>query len=300
MERKTIIALLGGDLRQYATAIGLARKGWQIRLWGIEKQNETEQNIVACHDWKEAIHGSTSVILPLPISTDGIILNCPLCKQGIPVSLMDISSELCSQQLVIGGKMPSSFCRALEAKAIKYVDYCGDENFQMENAYLTAEAALGIAMNHLDQAMKGASFAVVGFGRIAKHLVFLLLKFGAKITVAARKESDLALAKSLGCSVIFLHNNSDENLMALTKGFDVIYNTVPVWLFDRSFLELVDPHTFMIDLASAPGGFDVCAAKELKSKVLWATSLPGKYAPKSAGSLICECVNRILTQEVAL
>ena len=53
----------------------------------------------------------------------------------------------------------------------------------------------------------------------------------------------------------------------------------------------------IIELASAPGGVDICAARELSSNVLWASSLPGKYAPYSAGALIAECVKDILLSE---
>ena len=86
----------------------------------------------------------------------------------------------------------------------------------------------------------------------------------------------------------------------MARGYDVIFNTVPFWLFGRDFLEKVDSETVLIELASAPGGIDVCAAKELRSNVLWAASLPGKYAPQSAGLLIASCVEDILKREVGI
>ena len=94
-----------------------------------------------------------------------------------------------------------------------------------------------------------------------------------------------------------LGKDRQNALERLCHGYDVIYNTVPHWLFDRPFLEEVERSTFLIDLASVPGGVDVCAAKELSSNVLWATSLPGKYAPMSAGALIADCVVSILNKE---
>ena len=86
--------------------------------------------------------------------------------------------------------------------------------------------------------------------------------------------------------------------MEISKGYDVIFNTVPYWLFDAAFLNAVDKKTLLIDLASAPGGIDITEAKRLRSKVLWAASLPGKYAPESAGALICDCVRDIIKTEV--
>ena len=47
-----------------------------------------------------------------------------------------------------------------------------------------------------------------------------------------------------------------------------------------------DKGTLLIDLASRPGGVDFNAAAELQIKTIWALSLPGRVAPKSAGQII--------------
>ena len=70
-------------------------------------------------------------------------------------------------------------------------------------------------------------------------------------------------------------------------------------IFDRDFLCKVDRDTLLVELASVPGGFDICAARELGANISWALSLPGKYAPESAGAIIAESVLKIL-KEVAL
>ena len=97
---------------------------------------------------------------------------------------------------------------------------------------------------------------------------------------------------------VSLNENKKEELKkaltTLENGYDVIYNTVPSPLFDRGFLERVCKKTLIIELASGSGGIDLSAAKELCSNVLWASSLPGKYAPESAGKLIGNCVDKIL------
>ena len=63
-----------------------------------------------------------------------------------------------------------------------------------------------------------------------------------------------------------------------------------------SVLSSLNKDTLIIDLASAPGGVDVSAAKRLSSRVLWASSLPGKYAPESAGELIANCIADIISE----
>ena len=68
--------------------------------------------------------------------------------------------------------------------------------------------------------------------------------------------------------------------------FDVIFNTVPALIFSRERLEKLEKSTLLIDLASRPGGVDFNAAAELQVKTIWALSLPGRVAPKSAGRKI--------------
>ncbi len=247
-----------------------------------------------CRSWQEAVASAEAVILPLPVSSDGFLLNCPFVSGEERVPLSELFGALDPGCVVIGGRIPKESAAAAEAMGLRVFDYFQSEPFQIQNAYTTAEAALSVAMNRLEKNIRGCRVAITGFGRIAKHLVGILMPLGASVTVAARKPGDLAFAASMGCSILSL----EEGVEPLCHGYDVIYNTVPHWLFDRSFLEQMDKNTFLIDLASVPGGVDICAAKELCANVLWATSLPGKYAPLSAGELIASCVHDILRKEV--
>ena len=301
MKNKVKIALLGGDMRHYTTACALAAKDYEVRLWGIETAVHEDSDVIFCQECEEALDGVAAVVLPLPASTDGYRLSCPMLPEGKPICLHQLLERIPSDAYVIGGRMPQDFAVSAEGRGLRVFDYFLQEDFQIRNAYTTAEAALSIAMNHLTREVRGARIAVTGYGRIAKSLVHLLRALDAEVTVAARKDADLAWATLGGCHTLKLEDTHAKEQIAehFSTGFDVIYNTVPTWLFDRSFLARVNPKTFLIDLASAPGGVDICAAKELGSNVLWATSLPGKYAPVSAGEGIALCVDQILRKEVA-
>ncbi len=301
MKKNKKIAVLGGDLRQYRGATELCRRGWDIHLWGIDKSETEKDGISHSSTYKEALCGAAGVLLPLPATVDGISLNCPFSNTDEKPSLEKILAAIPKEAIIVGGRMPQSFVQKAEARGNTVRDYFLSEEFQIENAYITAEAALSIAMNSLDKNIGSARFAIVGYGRIAKHLVRLLKSFGADVTVAARKPSDLAWSRSLGCTSVRIGDSEEggQNIQGLAHGYDVIYNTVPTWLFDRAFLERVEKNTFIIDLASAPGGVDIGAAKELGSNVLWATSLPGKYAPLSAGDLIAFCAHNAFCEEVS-
>lgn len=298
MDSNIKISMLGGDLRQLAVAERLAERYDNINLWGLSTAAPREESGVAeVQGIFDAIEGADVILLPLPASVDGVMLNSPLADVGERVRLSRIIERVRDGALVIGGKIPEICARAAEARGLVIKDYFESEDFQIKNAYTTAEAALSIAMNALDKNIRGARVAITGYGRIAKHLATLLMAIGARVTVAARRDSDLSFAESFGCDTRRISEGS-EWWVDLTHGYDVIYNTVPTWIFGREFLSAVDKRTLIVDLASAPGGVDIRAAKELGSNVSWATSLPGKYAPRSAGDIIAACVMRIIEEAV--
>ena len=300
MKNKVKIALLGGDLRHYTAAVHLCKDPWEVFLWGMDLAKKEESSLIFCKTYQEAIEGAAAVILPLPTSVDGYTLNSPLNAEGESLKLRELLEVMDASTLLVGGRIPHEFSILANTKGVKTVDFFEREDFQIRNAYTTAEAALSIAMNSMTREIRGAKIAVTGYGRISKCLVDLLLGMGADVTVAARKDADLSFAEIKGAHPLKIDETQQSaGMQSLMHGFDVVYNTVPCWLFDRHFLENVDKNTFLIDLASAPGGVDICAAKELNSNVLWATSLPGKYAPLSAGQWIASCVDRILSGEVA-
>ena len=296
MKKYLKISILGGDLRQLAAADMLAESYDNINIWGIrESALEAPSKYTLLDDIKKAIENSEIIILPLPVSSDGITLNCPLFDSTEKPKLSKIAEYLPVSSTVIGGKIPPEFVSAAQARGIRVLDYFESEDFQIKNAYTTAEAALSIAMNTLDKNIREARVAITGYGRISKHLCSLLRRIGADVTIAARRDSDISWAESCACHTLKITPDKAW-LKSLETGYDVIYNTVPFWLFDRDFLSRIDKSTFIVDLASAPGGVDIRAAKELGANVSWATSLPGKYAPKSAGTLVAECIKKLVRE----
>ena len=297
------ITLLGGDRRQIYAARSLSNAGCSLRVCGTSAElvgAVCGSDVVHCSESAEnAVREARVIILPVPASSDGVHVNAPLDSEGV-LSDLKLSSvvRLCEKDtVIIGGKLPAAFVSAAGEKGLRVYDLLSLEGFEIANAYTTAEAALSIALNSLAVNLRDAKVAVTGFGRISKHLCRLLSLIGARVTVAARKESDLAWARSLGYEAVQIKGTdwSDE----LVKGYNIIYNTVPCMIFDGDFLRKVDRNTLLLELASVPGGFDICAARELGANISWALSLPGKYAPESAGEIIAEGVLGIL-KEVAL
>lgn len=291
------VALLGGDTRQLALANKLFEEGLCVRTFGLPHK-ENRSQIQAFEHWQDAISGARGIIFPLPASPDGKRLNQPLLKEKDAPLLEDIFSAVPTGVFVAGGKFTPSMKAIAEQKNVTLFDYFECEELQIKNALPTAEGAVSILMREIPRTVKGLSVGVTGYGRVAKALVELLLAMGARVTVTARKAEDVQHAATRGCDTIRLNGKHALELFAREQ--TVIFNTVPYWLFCEEVLERMSDKTLIIDLASAPGGVDANAANAHGIKVIWALSLPGKYAPVTAGEIIAETVLSYMEKEGVL
>jgi len=296
MENNIKIALLGGDARQGYLAADMAKRGFETAVWGLGDQNIGEA--VRCKDIISAIAGASAVVLPLPASADGMSINCPfaLYEEKIKLSaLLDITDVP-----IFGGRLDESFFSLASKKNKRLIDYFESESLQIRNAAPTAEGAVSIAMQHLNKTICGCAVAVIGYGRIGQMLAHLLAKMGARVSVAARNLKQLAQAESLGYDTVRLSNElllGGLEPVCENGRFDIIFNTVPARLFDSSVIKALPDSVMIIDLSSVPGGVDFGAAKERGIKAIWALSLPGKYAPETAGKIIGNTLIELFERE---
>ncbi len=292
MNSKLKIGILGGDARQAAVCSLFSGKGFECAVWGtaIKGTNQQENGFVRCVDWKDAINGSSAVILPLPLTTDGVRLNC---GKGFNDSYVPRINEIIQatdrSTILFAGKVPSSVSRFAAEHNVRLIDYYEFEDFQIKNAVPTAEGAIAVAINEMEITLAGCRAAVVGYGRIGRTLALRLISLGAKVTCIARSKKDLAWGNCDGCDTLKLDGYRESPIQ-----FDVIFNTVPCVIFDRPLIDKISPETLFIDLASANGGIDAKHAEEKSLKVIKALSLPGRMSPASAGKIIFDTISDYL------
>lgn len=277
--------VLGGDRRQIAMAEAIAADGYPVSVYGFEDVGFLGS--VRKSGLSETVRNHENIILPLPVTSDGVHLKMDYSKEQVVLD-DDFAKLLCGKQ-VFGGKMEKLFQTSRLWDCINTHDFSLREEFAVKNAVPTAEGAIGIAMQEYHGTLNGSRCLVAGFGRIGKVLSWMLRGIGAVVTVSARKQSDLAWIRSYGYSAV-LAENVDEG------AYDIIFNTVPSQVFSRSVLKKMQYRPLLIDLASLPGGVDRQAADELGIRVIHALSLPGKVAPKTAGEIIKETIFNILKE----
>ena len=274
------LAVIGGDSRQRFLCSELQRRGYPVRTFGIEAESGSLAT---------ALGDADAVILPVPATRDGEHIQTPLVP-SLSLSFSAILPYLSPRVRLLGGMVPREWATALEERGIRVDDYFHDETFQLRNALPTAEGAIRLAMEALPVTLFGTRVAVIGYGRIGSLLAERLTVFGARVSVFARSPVARANARLHGTDA----ETAEAGKLCLPSDCRVVFNTVPSRILDADGLRALPHGCVMLELASAPGGFDPHDAERAGLHVISAPGLPGRFYPESAGTVLADTVCAIL------
>nr|MCR5683109.1 NAD(P)-binding domain-containing protein [Clostridiales bacterium] len=281
------IGILGGDTRMRYAAEALSGIA-ECAVWGIG--GDFASPLVRAADWQGAVRGADAVVLPLPVTHDGVTLSAPDAGEQVPLDA--ILDRMPTGSLLFGGKLPPLYTECAKERGIRAVDYYEDEAFKIAGAVQTAEGAVAACVNSLPGTVSGMDCAVIGYGRLGRTLANRLRAFGAHVTVAARSPRDRAWAEADGCRATSL-----DGWAADPGSSDAVFSTVPVTVIGADALSHLPPSAVLFELAA---GIDREAAEACGLRVIPLPGLPGKVAPKSAGEGIAVSVARILGERGGL
>lgn len=196
------------------------------------------------------------LLLPVPSFSGGSKYITPILAQ-LPKSV-----------IVSGGNLAH-----LVLENYRTVDFLKDPYYLASNAAITAKCAVGL----VEKDWSNLPVLILGWGRIGKCLGQILRQTGADVTIAARKDTDLAMIRALGMDSVPISEVSD-----MLTHYRVIYNTVPEMILPDM---VCHPDCVAVELASKPGmsGGNIISAR----------GLPGKYAPEASGKLIADTFVRL-------
>ena len=287
------IAVVGGDRRMLEVIECL--KGHDVKIWGIDESYIKSGTY--CKSIDEAIGDAEVLILPSPPCADDIRVNCPLYTEESSEKIHRVLEALKKDCIVLGGRLSPRVKELATREGLKIFDYFASEEVLIKNAVPTAEGAIGVAIYNTDVTVFGSEIAIIGYGRIGKALALRLTALGARVTVFDRKDEKLALAMSEGANGVKIeYKDGESSLMGLSRGFDVIYNTVPLWIITEEIVRGLPKDTLVVDLASAPGGIDMLAVKKYGTNYIQALAIPEKIAPRSAGKIIAGSILKIMEE----
>ena len=276
---KRCYGIIGGDRRQAELECLLEEDGAEIYTYGLR-----EWNAPGADSLKRAA-GADVVVLPLPLCVGGA-LNC----REATVEMRELFCYFNPEQRILAGCVDKQQQLEAERYGLKLEDYYQHEELIVANAAATAEAAVQIAMEQLDETLLGMECLVVGFGRIGKLLSHRLAGMGARVTATARKREDIAWIRAYGfCAEDTL------KLEGKLGAFGAVFNTVPVSVLDAALVNQLKPGCLCVDLASRQG-IDLAAAERRGLPNLWAKSLPGRILPSTAAKAIRDTIYHMLSE----
>lgn len=275
-------AVIGGDSRQVYLANYLLKKGHTVIVYGMRHPQLLKGCIPAATP-SQLITPNTHIILPLPVTKDGVHLFIPTEEETFTIE--ELKCLLTSSNLIFGGVIPKELASFCEYRKIPCYDLMQDSAVAVRNGIATAEGAIAHAIFESSSTLHQSRALVVGYGRCGKVLAHKLAGLGTYVSVAARTPFDLALAESYGFGAIPM-NRLKRNI----GRFSFIFNTVPAPILTSDLLCKLQSDTIIIDIASVPGGTDFNYAKKHNLCAKLCLGIPGKTAPRSSGEILAEAI----------
>ncbi len=220
---------------------------------------------------------SRILLLPIPSSKDEKTVN------GTNIPLSDLLPLAAPGTLTVGYGLPDAFRLGIRERGGLIADVSRDEEFGRENAALSALGVLGYLLNTSPCAPADLTVGIVGYGRIGRELLRMLLFLGADVRVYSGKETVCHELGKYGVPAVRVCYGRDEKTDF--SGLSVLVNTAPARLVRAE--DLPDPPPRILEVAS---GDNLPASLPVERL----PSLPGRMYPESAGIAYADAVFRML------
>jgi dipicolinate synthase subunit A len=280
------ITIIGGDMRQVYMIEFLLKKGYSIGSFGL-KQSLLNNQCFSSSSLEELIACSQVIIAPIPFTKDQKNIYTMESQETLEISRLLSLLKPC--HTLFSGAIPKSISQHCKTEKIPYIDLMEIESVAILNAIATAEGTIMEAINAAPTNLYNSNCLILGYGRCGKVLADRLKGFHTQVTIAARSKIALASATSLGYNTIQL-----SKLSTFIFDYDYIFNTIPSLIISEALLSKTKSDVIIIDIASAPGGVDFDAAKDLNRTTKLCLGIPGKVSPKTSAEILCRNIIDII------
>lgn len=268
MNRDMKVSVVGGDRRYFWVAEELKSLGLSVETFGVPEKEDSSNTL------REALEEAGLVLLPMRPLVDG-----KLTVRGETVEAVMLPELLKPGAVLAAGQLPTKLEAWLSEQGLSCFEYLEQEKYLLQNAYITAEGALGLLLGEMERTIRGSRILITGWGRIGKLLAGMLRALGAEVTVGVRRDGQKVQLEMLGYPV--------EILGQYRGKYHAVVNTVPAVIFEEKQLrDVMEKDCVLVELASLPGGFPPV----LDLPVVDGRALPGRTAPRTAGKYLAEAI----------
>ncbi len=223
---------------------------------------------------------SRLILLPIPSTKD----KKHITSTDIPLSEILFSTD--ASTLVVGYGLPAPLCDTVMSLGGCVCDLSKNENFLSENADVTAHGTLGHILSDFSEDISDIKIGVIGYGRIGKALLRLLLFLGTDVRIYTTRESVARELCEMGVCAETVSENTEW------EKNELIVNTAPAKIISEKRLTELS-NIKIIDLASGIIFPDMPNITKL-------ASVPDKMYPETAGRIYAKYAERALRGESCL
>jgi len=161
-----------------------------------------------------------------------------------------------------------------------------DRGVAIKNAVPTSEGVIAYLIANRNRTIADSRILITGYGVCGSDLARRLRLLGANVYALVRGREKACAARADSVAPVYM-----EGLWGLN--FDICINTVPAPVLTDEFVGRANGALF-VDIASKPG-FNMELAKTYNNKSAALPGIPGKYAIKTAGEIIGEYIDFVLS-----
>jgi dipicolinate synthase subunit A len=271
---KKNIVVIGGDARTPYVIDNLINRGYLVSYTGVLSGND-KAKMLNNNDLETL--KAKAILFPVSGVT----------KNGIIGEIMvDDSFFAVFKDVLFFSGIETDYLKIMRDKYNLKIIYLNNQPlFNKINSIATAEAVLKLIIDHKKQIFNEITIMVLGYGKSGKEITDLLIRVGAKVIVVTR-----SIQSQMEASTMAKYVTSFEELDQYLPYVDVIINTVPSLVVTKEVLGKINKNTYVLDIASLPGGVDFEEAKRLGIKAELALKLPSIYAPISSSRGMVEAI----------
>ncbi|MFT8871318.1 MAG: dipicolinic acid synthetase subunit A [Sporolactobacillus sp.] len=285
------IVILGGDARQIEVIDKLVALDARLSLVGFDQLERNFNGALKVGLSEIQPESVDALILPVSGTDERGNVETTFSSEEVKLSehWLSATPEHCNIYSGISTPCLNQLAKQAERTVVRLF---ARDDVAIYNSIPTVEGTLMMVIQNTDITIHHAHVIILGLGRTGMSIARAFHALGAKVKVGDRSARQLARAAEMGVDAFYLKDLERE-----VADCEICVNTVPTLVLTSKVLSKMPASSFIIDLASLPGGTDFRYAEKRGIKAIITPGLPGLVAPKTAGRVIANVIAELLQQQ---
>lgn len=282
------IVIMGGDARQIEVINKLTALDAHLSLVGFDQLDRNFNGAAKVNMDEINAKDVDSIILPASGTDSEGVVETTFSNETVKLTKEWLAGtpEHCAIYSGISTPYLNGITQETQREIVKLF---ARDDVAIYNSIPTVEGTLMMVIQNTDITIHHANVIVLGLGRTGMSITHAFHALGAHVKVGSRNPEQIARAVEMGVDAFYLKDLENE-----VEDNEICINTIPAMVLTSKVLSKMPASSFIIDIASFPGGTDFRFAKKRGIKAMITPGLPGMVAPKTAGRIIANVLAELL------